>query len=88
MANIRISCKWYVNFYFKLDKCKQLSYFKKDEQSFYKASPLIRSLLASLIIQWDSFQEQSTRNTPKTLAITVRLLNIINRVIILAIFEI
>lgn len=41
----------------------------------------MRSLLASLIIQWESYQEQSTRNISKTLGITLRLLNIINKVI-------
>ncbi len=48
-----------------------------DENSLNKCSPIIRSILASVIIQWDSYQEQSTRNIPKTLSITLKLLNTI-----------
>ncbi|RMZ93726.1 integrator complex subunit 5-like, partial [Brachionus plicatilis] len=56
-----------------------LEFVSDDEQAFIKAGPIVRSLLASLIIQWESYQEQSTRNIGKTLGITMRLLNIINK---------
>lgn len=51
--------------------------------AFIRVGPIVRSLLASVIIQWESLQETSTRNNPKSLGITLRLLNIINRVIFL-----
>ncbi|CAF0791809.1 unnamed protein product [Brachionus calyciflorus] len=56
-----------------------LEFIADDEQAFLKAGPLIRSLLASLIIQWESYQEQPTRNIQKSLGITIRLLNLINK---------
>ena len=54
--------------------------FKIDEQSFFKCIIIIRSLLASIIIKWDSYHEQPTKNIPKLLDITLRLLNLLNKV--------
>jgi hypothetical protein len=51
-----------------------------ENSSFNKCSPLIRSILGSLIVQWESYHEQSTRNAPKTLNLTLRLLNLLNMV--------
>jgi hypothetical protein len=59
-----------------------LEFLAMDEQSFLKCTILIRSLLASLIIQWDSGQEQPARNMPKLFEITTKLLNLLNKVIL------
>ena len=45
-----------------------------------KCGIIIRSLLASIIVQWDSVNEQPTRNMSKLLEITLRLLNLLNKV--------
>jgi hypothetical protein len=52
----------------------------KDEKAFFKCGPIIRSVLASLIIQWDCVPDQPARNISKTLELTTKLLNLINRV--------
>ena len=52
-----------------------------DEQSFIKARIIVRSVLASIIVQWDSYHEQQARNLPKLLEITLRILNVLNKVL-------
>ena len=63
-----------------------LDFLAQEEQSFNKCLPIIRSLLASLIIQWDSVLEQPTINLPKILDGTLRLLNLLNKVLIFLVF--
>jgi hypothetical protein len=50
-----------------------------DEKAFYKASPLIKSLLGALIVQWESYSDQPAKNLAKTFKPTIRLLNVVSR---------
>ncbi len=57
-----------------------LDFLAQDEQSFLKTTVIFRSLLSAVIVKWESFREQPTKNCPKLVEITLKLLNLLNKV--------
>lgn len=56
-----------------------LNFVAQNQQAFLKCLPIIKSLLACLILQWENVKEQSTKNIPKLLESTIRYLNLLNK---------
>lgn len=63
-----------------------LNLLTKNKNALIICSPLIRSLLANLIVQWEIPKETPTINQPKLLEMTTRLLNLLNLVSLKVIF--
>jgi len=57
-----------------------LEFLAQDEQTFLKTTVIFRSILSSVIVKWESFREQPTKNQPKLIEVTLRLLNVLNKV--------